>query len=344
MGQSCPECGGHPVVEEKEITFLQAASQFRSEASAKPAPASPRKPARRRKRKKGGLMLFVVGWFVFLVLLVGLVSFLRQNEGSGSGSGGSVTEAAEDQRALNEAWQKCSEQVADFLKETMPERRVKAVHDPTETLRRMVRYGGVSLRIDDEEERKWKRFQPIDIDGQRAYEGVMEFADGRRAEFVFLPEADGEFGIDWPNLVRYSEHPWSLFLSGSAPPTGEFRLLARRRAGSSGQVGDVTSIVLFAPDPWDPERLGPRSPEVEVAPGSRTARMLEAAFRLREDESGAFGSKLQQEDPRSMVRIRAKLRRHDPGGEGESARFEIDEILGCHWISVEDPGVDVPDE
>ena len=348
VGQSCNDCGGHPVVEDKEITFLQAASQFRQEksaGSAKPTPRStPKKPARRRKRKKGGLMLFVVGWFVFLILLVGLVAFLRQNEGSGEGAGTSVTDAAEGQRELGEAYHACYRKVTEFLNESTPERRVKVVHEPTETLRRMVRYGGVSLRVAEDEEKSWNFFQPIEIDGERAYEGVVKLQDGRRAEFVFLEGEDGEWGIDWANLVRYSEHPWPLFLSGSTPSTGEFRLLARRRAGSSGQRGDVTSIVLFAPDPWNPDRLGSRSPEVRVDRGSRTAMMLEEAFRDREDEKGPFGSKLQEEDPRSMVRIRAKLRRHEPDGQGETARIEIEELLACHWMSVDQPGVDVLDE
>lgn len=348
VGQSCSDCGGHPVVEDKEITFLQAASQFRHEESAKsatPAPKSaPKKPARRNKRKKGGLVLFVVGWFAFLIVLVGLVAFLRQNEGSGEGSGTTVTDAAEGQREFREAYQECYQQVTEFLNESMPERRVKAVHDPTETLRRMVRYGGVSLRVAEDEKKAWEQFQRIEIDGERAYEGVVELEDGRRAEFVFLKGEDGKLRIDWSNLVRYSEHPWPLFLAGSTPSTGEFRLLARRRAGSSGQFGDVTSIVLVAPDPWNPDRLGSRSPEVRVDRGSRTAMMLEEAFRDREDEKGPFGSRLQEKDPRSMVRIRAKLRRHEPEGQGESARIEIEELLGCHWMSVDQPGVSVPDE
>lgn len=346
VGQSCPECGGHPVVEEKEVAFLEAANQFRSgtamtEVAKKPDKAKGKN--RRRKKKRGGLVVFVVGWLVFLGLLAGIANFLRRRNAEGEWKAGQVTEVAEDHRILNEAYGDCTRKVTEFLSRTTPEQRVQTVHDPTETLRRMVRFGGISLRVDEEVDWEWQRFTPLEIEGERAFEGVAQFGDGRRAEFVFLPDGDESWGIDWPNLVRYSEHPWPLFLSGSTPPTGEFRLLARRRAGSSGEVGDVTRIVLFAPDPWRPREIGGRSPEVEVLPGSRTARMLEEAFEQREDGRGALGSQLQNEDPVSMVRVRVKLRRTD-AENGDQPAIEIEELIACHWLSVDDPGVDTGED
>ncbi len=346
VGQACPRCGGHPVVEEKEIAFLETASQFRSESVAGPPVPDAEKRSgskKRRKKKPGGLLWFVIGWMVFLALLAGLANVLRKNSRSSEAGQGSVTEAAEDQRIINEAYEDCTLEVREFLKVTTPEQRAQAVHDPTGTLRKMVRSGGIALRVDEDEAWAWERFTPLMIAGERAFEGVIRFKDGRRAEFVFLPDGEGGWGIDWPHLVRYSEHPWPLFVSGSGPASGEFRLLARRRAGPSGQIGDVTSIVFFAPRPWEPRELGARSPQIEIARGSRMARMLEEAFENREEGRGVFGSRLAEEDPVSMIRVRVKLRRSE-AEEGGDPGIEVEELVACHWMSVDDPGVEAGDE
>lgn len=345
VGRMCPRCGGHPVVEEKELAFLEAAREAAREipSGGVSAPAPDRRKHRRRK-PRSGLAMFVIGWLVFLGLLAGLVTYVRNRQAGESGGSMWVTDAAEDQRVFNDAYQKCSKMVGTFLTDTTPEGRAKLVHDRAETLRKMVRSGGAALRAGEDEKWEWQRFSEIKIGGGRAFEGVVVFADGKRGEFVFLPEGDEDWGIDWANLVRYSDHPWPLFLSGDTPATGEFRLLARRRAGPSGQMGDVTSIVFFGPDAWHPKEPGVRSPEVEIAPGSREATMLREAFKARDDGHGAFGSKLCGDDPAAMVRVRVKLRREPPREEGDEPRIELEELLACHWLSVDDPGVDVGDE
>ncbi len=340
VGEACPACGGHPVIEEKELAFIRASDRA-AEASPAPVPHDGgRHRSSKRRKPRGGLMAFVIGWMVFLGLLAGL-GFLLRGDGRDGDEGPGMSESVEKAHLMSEAYQACTTRVGEFLGDTTPEGRARLVHDRAETLRKMIRLGGTVLLAGDDETWEWEDFSTLEIEGRTACEGVVRLDGGRRAEFVFFEDEEGEWGIDWPNLVRYSDHPWSLFLSGDTPAEGEFRLLARRRAGASGQMGDVSSLVFFAPDRWDPQKLGRRSPEVEIDPASAMARQLEDAFADREAGRGAFGSELQEEDPHAMIRVRVRLRRIDPDPEDEDgeARFEVEELLGCHWLSV-DPGED----
>lgn len=331
------------MVEESELAFLEANRRVRKGERAAPDPAE-RSTRRSRSRKtRGGLTAFVVGWVAVLGLLAGLVTLARQGAEERGGQPAEIIGPGDDYQILTDAYLKCTTRVREFLLDATPEGRSRLVHNPDETMGRMVRLGSADLRIDEEEEGEWKRFLPLSIGGERVYEGVYELEDGRRAEFVFLKGGDGDWKIDWSNLVRYSDHRWSRFLGGDTLPTGDFRLLARRRAGPLGAVGDVTSIVLYAPDPWDPGKVSARSPEVEIEAGSREAVMLGRAFRAREEGRGAFGSELQKEDPPAMIRVRVKLRRHEAEGD-EKPRFELVELFACHWMSVDLPGFEIDEE
>lgn len=343
-GQRCAECGGNPVVGEREVAMWQAARHAGGGEPPVPHRAASGAAPRRSRKRHGGLRKFVVGWVLFLGLLAGLATFMKKEAAGDAGGQEPVTAAAEDQRVLGEAFRQCTERVRQFLRETTPEQQAKLVHDRGATLRGMVRLGGTGLRLSEDEEWQWQRFSPLEIGGAKAFEGVIVFADGKRAEFAFLPDENGEWNIDWANLVRYSDHPWPLFLSGDTPATGEFRLLARRRAGSDGRRGDATSLVLFAPERWDPKQTAGRSPRIDVAPGSPEARLLELAFEARDAGRGAFGSRLHAEDPAAMVRVRVKLRRGQTEDEGAEPPLEIEELLACHWLSVEDPGFGEEDE
>jgi hypothetical protein len=335
-------------VTDKEVAFLRASQ----------APKTPTRPTRqaegdrtrsgrKRKSRKGrGLLKFVIGWIFFLVGLVMLGLYLNRPRTEAGGSEADIAETAESGRERAEAYQACVQLVTSFLQQTTPEQRAKFVVDPVETLRKMSRTGGLALRLGESESYQLERFSPLKIGETTAYESEVSFSDGRRAEFVFLPDGEDAEGktlwrIDWAQLVRYSDHPWQLFLAGSTGETGEFRLLARRRAVAAGQRGDATSLILFAPDPWNPERLGVRSPSVELRPNSREVRMLERHFERRDEGQGCFGSQLTAEDPVAMVRIRVRLRRSAPEEKGDDPQLEIEELLACHWISVDDPGVKV---
>jgi DNA-directed RNA polymerase subunit RPC12/RpoP len=338
LGARCPSCGGRPVVEEKELAFLRA-TRAAKDGATKSSGGTPRSGRKSGSRKtRSGLTLFVVGWVAFLGLVVGLVEMVRRGAGDGQAAGDSFTMGNEEQQRTGEAYRECNQRVTEFFHEGTPEGRARLVFQPQRTLRRMARSGGTEPLLKEGDKANWESFDAIDIAGQRAYEGTMKLDDGRRTEFVFLKGDDGEWRIDWANLVRDSDYPWFQFLAGDTPPSGEFRLLARRRTGELGGVGDVTSIVLYAPDPWKPGQLGRRSPEVQIAPGSRAAEMLARAFEDRAEGRGAFGSRLQSEDPPGMVRVRVKLRYHEPE-VGEEPRIELEELVACHWMSVSGPGV-----
>lgn len=342
----CPKCGRTPVVDEAELAFLQATRDAEPEVKAAEMPAYEPDERHGRRRRKGkekkgrraGLVGFVIGWILFLGLAVFIVHVSRQKEGSEGVDERSLSETAEESRALNEAAMLAQQELTSFFEEQAPESRASLVHEPQETLRKMVRYTGPVLRYDELPEWQWESFRGMELPEGKAYVGVVNLEDERRAEFVFLPDEKGERKIDWPNLVRFSEHPWPLFLSGDTPDRGEFRLLARRQAGSSGEQGDVSRLELLEPDPWHPEQAGTSSARVEVNPRSATGRMLREAFEARDAGEGAFGGALEVKDPHAMVRIRARLHRDAEG------KITIEELIACHWLSIDAPGFGVPED
>jgi hypothetical protein len=176
----------------------------------------------------------------------------------------------------------------------------------------------------------------IDTPVGKAIETVWEIERSRKLEAVFFPDETGVWKIDWANMVRYSDHDWSLFLAGSGNDEGEFRLLARRRSEDHSGKGRVGSVVLIAPQPGLLGETGVHSPEVKVDPGSRIGRVLAKAFANRDADEGPYGSEAFRHDPRGMIRLRVRVMR-----EGDAERsFVIREILACHWYDFDDLGLE----
>ncbi|BCX48916.1 hypothetical protein HAHE_28240 [Haloferula helveola] len=338
-GDLCPDCGRSPVVEESELAFLEAARQADKKSMNRRTSSGSNRPdeLRAKSSKAKSIAWFVLGWILFLGFVVWMVNISRQ-QGSDSLAGQkSVTELAESGREFQEAYQACHGLVASFLASAASEHRAKLTYQPDETLRKMVNFQGDGLVGTDGEEFTLPTFRWIETPKGRMCESIGMMGEDRRLEFLFIKNHEGEWSIDWDNLVRYSTQPLSVFVAGEGPEVGEFRVFARRRAGSSGEQGDVSRIMLFEPRPWSPAETGSRSPEILVDPESETGRILTAAFELVDDEEAPYGTELHEEDPYSMARLRVRLRR-DPENP---KRIEIEEVLACHWFSIDDLGVRV---
>ena len=333
----CPECGRDPVVEHSELAYAQAASstfQAKEGAVFRKNEGSQRK-GKPKKKKGGGLGVFVGIWVVLLLLLAGAVKFFRGEEVTDDSLGFGI--ATEDQRLVNEEFNECRRKLTEYIQEGSPERRAQFVINASENLRRMAgNQREIKFTSDDLELESWS-FGVIGTPKGKALETVWKIDENRTLEAVFFRE-DDDWKIDWANMVRYSDGDWSLFLVDEGEEEKVFRLLARRRSGDPEGTGKVASVVLIGPKADSPGEYGASSPEVPVDPDSRIGRVLSAAFAKRDAKEGIYGSNASNQDPNGMIRLQVKVVRKAGEEEGEKS-FVIRDIIACHWYDIDDLGL-----
>jgi hypothetical protein len=179
----------------------------------------------------------------------------------------------------------------------------------------------------------------VHLPGLKAVETHLRSKEGRLFDAVFIKEND-EWRLDWEHYARYSDHPWALFLAGNGEEEGEFRLLARERLPEERKSEATISMVLYAPRFGYANDTGFQSPEFLVRRETRNGKLLEAAFKLERGGGRVFDVNLPGINPEGLIRVRLKIRRFEVEGE---RRFEIKDVIACHWYSVDDPGVVIPD-
>ena len=247
-----------------------------------------------------------------------------------------VAESAEDTALINEAGPFCSQALAGFLSASSPEEQNQFVRSPVSTAERMARFYGMNpLTTFDPNSITPTGSAVVRLPGLQAVETHLTSPDGRRFDAVFVKEND-EWRLDWEHYARYSEYPWALFLAGDGEAEGEFRLLARERLPEERKNEDTISLVLYAPRFGYANDTGFQSPEFLVKRDTRDGRLLEAAFKLERGGKQVFGVTLPNINPEGLIRVRVKIRRFEANGE---RRFEIKNVVACHWYSVDDPGV-----
>lgn len=339
----CPECGGNPIVDASEFAFVKAGRKSRVPLQERQgsAPVSSRglDHSRSGGRTKG-VAVFVIIWVLFLAGVVGLVAWMRSgDEVREAGDVKSIAESAEESQFITDAYNDCYLQLLEFLQASSPEARSPFVKEPVETLRLMSRAADRAPVLDGEEKPRMEFFDQFESPVGPAMQSAWIMPGGERVEVVFVQDEEDEWKIDWQNVTRYSAEPWSLFVSGNGPDEAEFRLLARRRANSTGGKGDVSRLMLLEPRAWDPSKAGLSSPEVRVDPGSDIGQQLKAAFAMRERNEGAYGTRLVEKDPKGMIRVRVLLRRSAEKDELGEWGFEIKELRACHWMHFDDLGL-----
>jgi hypothetical protein len=247
----------------------------------------------------------------------------------------------EDQNLLNEAGEKCSDVFAYYLGTNAPEKRNQFVQDPVTTASRMARFYNMNPVAElDPSTLSIKSRSVVHLPGRKAIETQWEAADGRLLDAVFT-EYNGDWKLDWEHHVRYSDIPWALYLAGSGDDVGEFRLLARERLADERKDASDISVVLYAPRFGFSNETGFASPEFLIPRASENGRKLETAFKLERSGKRPFGVKLPSINPEGLIRVRVKIRRVV---ENMERRFELEEVLACHWYSTDAPGMDVSAE
>ena len=322
-----------------EIAFVQASGGARSKSSVRQREGGSGDGGRsrggsRRKKESNGLAVFVGIWVVILVVLAGAVKFFQ-----GSGQGGQELGfgiASDEQQIIAGELNECKRKVVEFLEAGAPERRVEYVINPVDTLTRMSAWQQDITFSASEENPDYSIANVIETPKGKAIETVWALTGNRQVEAVFFEDGEGEWKIDWANMVRYSELDWSLFLLGTDEEEGEFRLLARPRSEVSSGEGTIASVVLIGPRTGLAGELGASSPEVVVDPNSRIGRVLSEAFAKRDAGEGIYGSQASRLDPKGMIRLRARVMRE----AGSERSFVIREILACHWYDFDDLGLE----
>ncbi len=244
--------------------------------------------------------------------------------------------SAADINFLNEASPLCGQTLSGFLAAGTPEQRNQFVSSPITTAARMSRFYETNpMASIDPKTIVLENSSLIRLPNGNGVEIQMSSPEGRLLDAAFVKEND-EWRIDWDHFARYSDEPWALFLAGGSQAEGEFRLLARERLAEERKGADTLSIVLYAPRFGYAKDTGFQSPEFIVRRDSKDGRLLDAAFRQERSGKRLFGVRQASIDPEGLIRIRAKIRRTEQELE---RKFEILEVIACHWYSVDDPGV-----
>jgi len=297
-----------------------------------------------RKRKDRHLMIkLFLGWSVVLVLIVLGARRLwpsappESQSASAPRADTAPAMSGEDVLLFQNAGPKCGEALVQFLTAGTPERRNQFVLSPVTTASRMAHFYSLNpIPNIDPATLELSASGLLSLPGGKAFAAHWESEDGKVIDAVFRQE-NAEWRLDWEHFARYSDFPWPLFLAGTGPDEGEFRLLARERLAEERKGEDTISLVLYAPRFSRPGETGSQSPEFLVSRNHRDGQLLDAAFKLVRSGGRVFGGKLPNLDPEGMIRVRVKVRR----SEGELGRvFEITSVIACHWLSLEDPGVE----
>ncbi len=299
-----------------------------------------------RKKPKRSSILFSIfgGWVLFIVLVIVGVRQIWPNHSDPVTSVSKTPQknelSAEDAALLNAAGPLVNLSFSEFISAGTPEARNQFVLSPITTAARMARFYDLNPRVTLTLDSIALAHRAIlNLPAGRAIETSWKYADGRVVDAVFV-EQDKEWRLDWDHFARFSTYPWSLFLAGSGEPEGEFRLLARERLADERKDAADLSIVLYAPVFGAPGQTGLQSPEFLIKRDTRNGRLLDAAFKLERSGKRVFGVNIPNPDPEGLIRVRVKVRRIE---DDQGRRFELLEVIACHWYSVDIPGVEIPE-
>ena|GEM_PF-2288288 len=161
----------------------------------------------------------------------------------------------------------------------------------------------------------------------------------RRIEIVFAPQ-DDQWLVDWESFAKSSFMPWSVFHAEKEDGEGTFRMLVRQRLVQESASALTISVMFYEPGFFHGSNLGLSTPAFTVERKSHDGKLILAALKAREDNEPIFGSMFPANDPPSTARVTVKIRRVV---KDDIKTFELVEIVACHWLGVDDVGIDLTD-
>jgi len=341
--RQCGECGRDPSIGLVELRTMRAATPLPAPGQKETAGNLRKHRESKEKRPKASLLPLKI-MAVWLLMLGGVVWWFQRNASDRGATQASAPEGAMTDAEIafiNEAVPACYNLLIGFLRETTPEGQAQYVLNPLVTGPKIARYLSLNPYHGVETEKMEHLGSAIlELTEGRAIESRWRSSDRRVFETVFRKGADDEWRLDWEHFTRYSDYPWSLFLTGGGDSVGEFRLLAWERLVDDRRPGDSLSLNFHAPRFGQPDEIDRGSPEFILDPTFGIGRFLDAAFKAKRQGKIPFNSQLPAADPKDMIRVRVKIAR-TPAERGFT--FEITEVLAGHWMEIEDRGVEVPD-
>ena len=342
----CTKCGANPspVILETPAALVTPASP--AEETASPLPRRSRQHGKRAQTTRSHrffTLKLIAGWSALLVIIIlgarkiWYVTPPETPAARASTKADAPPLSEEELVFLSNAGNRCAETFSAFLAAGTPEERNQFVLSPVTTASRMARFDSLNpMTAINPQSLSPTGTSIIKQPDAKAIETHWSSKDGRTIDAVFREE-NGEWRLDWDHFARYSDYPWALFLAGSGPPEGEFRLLARERLAEERKNSPTISLVLYAPRFGAPAETGFQSPEFLVERVSPEGKLLDAAFKLARSGKQIYGSKLPSLNPDDMIRVRVNIKRTEVDME---RKFEITRVIACHWYSVDDPGVE----
>ena len=300
----------------------------------------------RKKRHTNVMMRVVVIWTFSMLIAIWIRHHYSQKEREKdkqeavAGQMTSGTLADERVALLNSALPDCHRALGGFLTSGSPEARNQFVVDAIDTAGKMAIFYSFNA------------FPKVDVASlSRSSQEIIKVGedwmistrwkgkDGIEFDAIFRRDR-GTWKLDWEHFNRYSEYPWTLFLSGEGPDEAEFRLLGRLRLSGDEieQTGARLTFVMLAPEFGKPAETGLESPELIVDRRSDDGILLEAAFAARENNETIFGEKQKAMEPPGFVRLHVRVKRIDLAGQRS---FRLEKIIACHWINTPLLGFDL---
>lgn len=332
----CPSCGQDPVIgtglpeavtgEAPRMVRRKRRRVFDEEFE------KPKNVRRGSRRKARAVAIFVGVWVVLLAILAVVakkawpdVEIATEEDPLENYSPFGTA----DDLLIRDEIEGCSKALKEFLEKPEPESRVASLLGGTSMVGKITRHQRQNEVMLLGESLLLLEADVLHTPVGPAIETLWKLDDERSVEAVFFETEEGEWKIDWENMVRYSTEPWALFVAGAGASEGEFRLLARERVGAGDLNNDEIGLVLYAPKADAPGEAVAASTPLKLSRESEIGRRLVAAFDARKRGLGAFGSKIVEKDPEGMIRVRARVSRHQ---EDNLRVFRIEELSACHWL------------
>ncbi len=289
--------------------------------------------------------------FLWLALLIGIIGLIKltapgERDAEDPMAGGlqqATQENDDDGTLLADATGECRKVFSGFLAAEEPEAQSQFVMNQFQSLPRMHRFREHTLVA---------RLEPGSLAGR---ESALIHIPGRKAlgihylspsdqlvDAVFFEE-NGAWKLDWEHFVRYQPEMWGLFCTEQGGKESEFRLLVRERVIRDSADTSLMHLVFSPPRFGRPKESGQPLVRLTIQRESPEGHLLSAAFKLRKEGRSPFHCDLAPVDDEDMVRVRAVIRRTDERDEEGDRKFELVSIKACHWMSVDEPGVDPKD-
>lgn len=336
----CTVCGRSPMPEDGTLQRIDKATHQRDPDLARGSDRKKKKKSKYRFVDKLVIFCVISTLAILLILLTALRIQRWQNKHSSSSVKKEAvsTVAAEDAVFLNQSAPLCHQTFSGFLSAATPEERSQFVTSPIAEVARIANFYQLnSLPSIDPQALKIDQAAVLRLPGGRAIETSWKTTDGLQLNAVFVLE-DNEWRLDWKHYARFCDYPWPMFLAGDGQSEGEFRLLARERLADERKSADTISLVFSAPQLGKLSETSLKSPEFLVPRDSKSGRLLAAAFQCAKEGKLAFGVNLKEIYPEGLIPVRVKLRRID---DVDGRRFELIDVITCHWYSVDAPGIEV---